>query len=204
MLTRFTLASPLLLASFSLALALAQIGCVGDAGTDATASENPAGSDEAAPAEHVGSAEQAITNGWTGRTSEEFAPIVCDTGNLVNKFQCKGSYCDDLYAYCQTPGFGTFGNSSWTSYYSDEDPASYCPSGTYTTGFACTGRYCDGVSMQCTAFTNVTTNDCHWTGWVSDEDGPLDFGTGFYATGLQCKGRYCDDMRFWVCTPERY
>ena len=142
----------------------------------------------------------SVTIGWTAYTSEEYAPIVCDSGSLMNSVQCSGSYCDNIRAYCQPTG-GSVGPSSWTSYFSEESPNyRYCASGYWVTGIACTGSYCDNISIQCTRIYNVSTLNCYWTGWVSEESGgTLSFGYHYYPRGVQCNGSNCDNKRFYVC-----
>jgi hypothetical protein len=150
--------------------------------------------------ENVESTEQAIYSGWTSFTSEEYPPIICDSASLMNSFQCSGSYCDNIRAYCQ-PTSGSLGSSYWTSYFSEEGTNyRFCNPGFWVTGLSCTGGYCDNISLQCSYIGNKTPVSCYWTGWISEENGgTLSFGNGYYMRGAQCNGSNCDNMRFYVC-----
>src|SRR6185503_20152266 len=150
--------------------------------------------------EHVASTEQAIYSGWTPWTSEEYPPISCDSASLMSAFQCSGSYCDNIRAYCQPTG-GTLGGSYWTSYFSEEGTNfRYCSPGYWVTGVSCAGAYCDNISLQCSYIGNKTPVHCYWTGWISEENGGyLSFGSGNYMRGVQCSGAYCDNKSFYVC-----
>jgi hypothetical protein len=161
--------------------------------------EGNAGGEQGGSAD-IASTQQAVTLGWTAYTSEEYAPIVCDSASLMNSVQCSGSYCDNIRAYCQPTG-GSVGPSSWSSYFSEESTNyRYCASGYWVTGIACSGSYCDNISIQCTRIYNVSTLNCYWTGWVSEEGGgTLSFGYHYYARGVQCHGSHCDNKRFYVC-----
>jgi hypothetical protein len=148
----------------------------------------------------VSSTQEAIVSGWTPFTSEEFPPIVCDGGSLINTVQCTGKYCDNLRTYCKPTG-GSKGGSYWTSYFSEEG-TSYrtCSPGYWMTGLSCTGKYCDNVSLQCAQISGANAVNCYWTGWMSEENGgTLGFGAGYYARGAQCGGSYCDNLRYLVC-----
>jgi len=173
-------------------------GC--SAATDAgTPQEGDKADDQGAD---ISSTQQAVTVGWTPWTSEEYPPIVCDSGSLFNAVQCSGSYCDNTSAYCQASG-GSVGPSSWTSYFSEEGTNyRYCPAGYWVTGLACRGNYCDDISLQCTRIYSISEANCYWTGWVSEEGGGyLSFGSRYYARGAQCNGSNCDNKRFYVCQP---
>ena len=173
-------------------VALAGLGCAVETTPDDETDE----SDGA----QIGAARQAISQGWTNWTSEEYPPIGCDSGSGMTDFQCRGSYCDDIRAYCGSTG-GTVGSSYWTSPFSEEGSAkAVCSSGYWVTGMSCTGRYCDNVALQCTALGGISEKNCYWTGWVSEENGgTLSFGTGYFMRGARCSGRYCDNMSFLVC-----
>jgi hypothetical protein len=155
---------------------------------------------EAVSNEDIGTAEQAITNGWTPYTSEEYAPIGCDSGSLMNRVQCSGSYCDNIRAYCVPTG-GSLGISEWTPYFSEEGTNKQtCPVGYWVTGLDCLGEYCDSVSLECTQINGISAKDCHWTGSVSEENGgTLNFGSNYYMRGAECSGSFCDNLRFYIC-----
>jgi hypothetical protein len=145
--------------------------------------------------------EQAVSDDWTLYTSDGRPPIECDSGSLFNRAQCKGSYCDDIRAYCSPTTAVLSGPSYWAPLFSDEYPRwSDCEPGYWVTGLTCTGSYCDNISLKCSKIDNVTAQNCHYTGWTSEEYGALEFGPGFYARGASCSGRYCDWIRFWVCS----
>ncbi|WP_438025760.1 hypothetical protein [Sorangium sp. So ce233] len=178
--------------SLVLAGALALGGCVASGeGSDAEAL-----GDEV----NIESTEQALASGWTHYTSEELAPILCDSGSLMTAVQCSGKYCDKIRAYCQPAG-GVLGSSYATSYFSEEGTDyRYCDSGHWVTGITCRGDYCDDISLQCSRISNFAATNCYWTGWVSEEGGgTLSFGSGYYMVGAQCDGDYCDSKRFYVC-----
>ncbi|WP_437287598.1 hypothetical protein [Sorangium sp. So ce406] len=178
--------------SLMLAGALALGGCVASAeGSDA---ETPG--DEA----DIGSTEQALFWGWTHYTSEEFAPILCDSGSLLAAVQCKGDYCDNIRAYCEPAG-GNIGHTYATDYFSEEGTDfRYCNYGYWVTGITCRGDYCNDISLQCSQISNFSQTNCYWTGWVSEEGGgTLSFGSGYFMAGAQCDGDYCDSKRFYVC-----
>jgi hypothetical protein len=161
--------------------------------------DNGGATGESAGAE-IANTQQAISIGWTAYTSEEYAPIVCDSGSLMNQVQCQGSNCDNIRAYCQPSG-GTVAASYWTSYFSEEGTDyRYCNAGYWVTGISCTGDYCDNISLQCTRINGISAINCYWTGWMSEEGGGvLAFGYKYYPRGVQCDGDYCDNKRFYVC-----
>ena len=150
--------------------------------------------------EGLASTEQDVISGWTPYTSDEYPPISCDAGSLMNAVQCTGRFCDNIRAYCNPTG-GVRGGSYQTPYFSEEGTSwAYCASGYWVTGLSCQGAYCDNVSLQCSYISNITSYNCYWTGWVSEEGGGfLAFGAGYYARGAQCSGAFCDNMRFYVC-----
>ncbi|MEP7121050.1 MAG: hypothetical protein ABJE95_09080 [Byssovorax sp.] len=192
-----SLKSTLVLASLSLAGALALVGCVADATQDVQ------GLDDPATEERVGSAEEAVNNSWTPFTSDGLPPLYCDSGSLMSSVRCTGRYCDNIATYCQNDGVGKPGAQRATPYFSDENPAMLCNVDEWVTSISCTGSYCDNVSLTCTKLVtpNVVHNSCMWTGWVSEEfGGQLNFPAGYYMAGAQCSGSYCDNMRFWVCS----
>ena len=185
-----------LVVGFLLGAGLVGQGC----GAPDPGQEQGMGEGNATESTDVGSTQQAVTVGWTPYTSEEYPPIICDSGSLMNRVQCSGSYCDNIRAYCQPSG-GTTGASTWTSYFSEESTNyRYCSSGYWVTGIACQGSHCDNISLQCTQIFGVSTIDCHWTGWISEESGgTLSFGSSYYPRGVQCHGSKCDNKRFYVC-----
>jgi hypothetical protein len=148
----------------------------------------------------ISSTQQAVYSGWTPYTSEEYPPIVCDSGAGMNSVQCSGSNCDNTRAYCQPTG-GSVGGSYWTGYFSEESTNyRYCNAGYWMTGLSCNGSYCDNNALQCTYIYGITATNCYWTGWVSEEGGgTLSFGHHYYARGMQCSGGHCDNKRFYVC-----
>lgn len=150
--------------------------------------------------ENLSSIEQGIYSGWTPYTSEEYPPIVCDSGSRMSAVQCNGSFCDNIRAYC-SPSGGSVSASYWTSHVSEEGTNTrHCNGGYWVTGFACQGSYCDNIALQCSYISNTAANSCYWTGWVSEESGGyLSFGTGYFAKGIQCNGSFCDNKRFYVC-----
>ncbi len=166
-----------------------------------SSADNGGGTGEQAGAD-ISSTQQAVYNGWTAYTSEEYAPIVCDSAALMNQVQCRGRYCDDTRAYCQ-PTVGSVGASYWTTYFSEESTDyRYCNAGYWMTGIACSGDYCDNISLQCTYIYGISAKNCYWTGWHSEEGGgALNFGNQYYARGAQCDGSNCDNKRYYVCQP---
>ncbi|WP_437505714.1 hypothetical protein [Sorangium sp. So ce1099] len=180
-----------------LASAFALGGCVASAEeADAAALGDEADIEEA----DIGSTQQAVSSGWTGYTSDEYAPIHCDSGSLMSAVQCKGDYCDDIRAYCK-PTRGTLGHTYATDYFSNEGTNErICSSGYWVTGMTCRGAYCDDISLQCSYISAFSRRNCHWTGWMSNEgDGKLSFASGYYMAGAECSGDYCDKKRFYIC-----
>lgn len=187
--------SRLVLASLALASAFALGACSLDAMESEGGLEDGLGEEET-----IGSTEQEISSGWTPYTSEEYPPIICDSGSLMSAVHCTGSKCDNIQAYCQPTG-GSLGATYWTSYFSEEGTNyRYCNSGYWVTGIACTGGNCDNISLMCSQITNKGWGNCHWTGWVSEEyGGYLTFAAGYFPQGVQCSGSNCDNKRFYVC-----
>jgi hypothetical protein len=144
---------------------------------------------------------QGVINGWTISTSEEFQPIGCGAGNLINQMGCSGSYCDNVGAYCSSTGT-TFGDTSWTSYFSEEG-TNYrtCSAGWWMTGLVCRGSNCDDISIQCTQVTNRGTGSCRWADRQFSEEFPNTYSlpSGWYARGLACTGSRCDNLRVYEC-----
>jgi hypothetical protein len=171
-----------------------------DPAQEASVDNGTANSGESGPAPEIASSAQAITSGWTSYTSEEYAPIVCDSGSAINQVQCKGSYCDNIRAYCQPTG-GSAVYSYWTSYFSEEGGhTGSCAAGYWMTGISCTGDYCDNMSIQCTYITNINPINCYTTGRVSEEGGGLlGFGYHYFARSASCFGSNCDNKSFYVC-----
>jgi hypothetical protein len=182
-------------------------GCVvepidGGAGDEADVSDDgaPANGAREDAEENVASVEQAVYSGWTAYTSEEYPPVSCDAGSVVDVAQCSGWYCDNISLSCH-PSYRSPGPTTWTSYFSEEGTNyRYCPSGAWLSGIACSGWYCDNIALQCTTLYSTTAANCYWTGWMSEEGGgTLFFGIGYYARGVQCDGAYCDNKRYYVC-----
>ncbi|HTN84935.1 MAG TPA: hypothetical protein VL242_14655 [Sorangium sp.] len=151
-------------------------------------------------AEEVGTAADAITNGWMPETSDGWAPIACDSGNAISAFRCRGSDCDNIKGYCSS--LGTYNTSTyWTTYFSEESTNwRTCNAGDFVTGFACTGSYCDNVSLQCSHLNGKTWGDCYWSGFISEENGGMIyFPPDYYIAGAKCDGDHCDNMAFYYC-----
>jgi hypothetical protein len=168
------------------------VGCAAVA--ESTAETSDESSDES---------QDAVVNGWGFFTSDEFPPVSCDGGSLVQSFECHGRYCDDVRLNCVPVAKPHVAVDSFqTRYFSDEDAGFVsCGLGAWMTGITCTGSYCDNISLRCTTMSGLAQNNCYWTGWISEEVGVLNFGLDYFADGAQCSGRYCDNMRFHVCHP---
>ncbi|KYF74779.1 hypothetical protein BE17_20025 [Sorangium cellulosum] len=150
--------------------------------------------------EEVGTAADAITNGWMPETSDGWAPIACDSGNAISAFRCRGSDCDNIKGYCSS--LGTYNTSTyWTTYFSEESTNwRTCNAGDFVTGFACTGSYCDNVSLQCSHLNGKTWGTCYWSGFISEENGgTIYFPPNYYIAGAKCDGDHCDNMAFYYC-----
>ncbi|MGK3976447.1 hypothetical protein WMF38_32670 [Sorangium sp. So ce118] len=155
---------------------------------------------DAETAEEVGTAADAITNGWMPETSDGLAPIACDSGNAISGFRCRGSDCDNIKGYCMS--LGTYNTSTyWTTYFSEESTNwRTCNAGDFVTGFACTGSYCDNVSLQCSHLNGKTWGNCYWSGFISEENGGMiTFPPDYFIAGAQCEGDHCDNMAFYYC-----
>jgi hypothetical protein len=159
---------------------------------------------DASPSEpETGKAQEAIANGWTPWTSEEFSPIVCDSGSVIDMAACRGSYCDDMAVHCVKAPVGTPGAVRYTPYTLVSDLGGYegCDDGEFVTGITCKDSYCGRISMQCTKYTNTKSANCRWGGFFSEE-GPnnvSNFGIGYYARGFACYGNHCDNVNPYVC-----
>ncbi|WP_257459237.1 hypothetical protein [Archangium lipolyticum] len=144
---------------------------------------------------------QGVVNGWTINTSEEFPPIGCGAGSLINQMRCVGGNCDDVGAYCASAG-ATFSDTYWTSYFSEEG-TNYrtCSAGWWMTGLVCRGAHCDDISIQCTQVTNRGTGSCRWADRQFSEEFPNTYSlpSGWYARGLACTGGLCDNLRVYEC-----
>lgn len=138
---------------------------------------------------------------WTGWTSEENEPRVCDFDKFQSGFRCSGSYCDSVKLECHNPGIANITNRHWLSQISEEAGGTrFCPWGEFVSGISTSGRYSDNISLECADAAGVNWNSCYWTGWKSEEHGgTLLFPFGYYAVGVQCSGNYCDNKRFYVC-----
>ena len=185
--------------SLVLASAIALGGCVASAEED-DADAEALGEEEDIEDADTESTQQTVTTGWTNYTSDESAPILCDSGSLMTTVQCRGDYCDDVRVYCKSTR-GTLGHAYATDYFSDEGSNQrICNSGYWVTGITCRGAYCDDMSLQCSRISEFSSRNCHWTGWMSNEDGGiLSFASGYYMVGAECSGAYCDNKRFWIC-----
>lgn len=140
---------------------------------------------------------------WTGWTSEEREPRVCDFDKFQSGFRCSGSYCDNVRLECHNSGITGITNRRWLSQISEENGGvRFCPWGEFVSGVAASGRYADNISLECADAAGVGWNSCYWTGWVSEENGGTRyFPGGYYAVGVQCSGSYCDNKRFYICQP---
>ncbi len=152
----------------------------------------------------VNSAEafQGVLNGWTGLTSEEYAPIACGASNLVSSMKCTGSYCDNVAIYCRS-ATATFGDAYWTPYFTDGSANNQtCSSGYWMTGLVCRGSNCDDISIECTRVTNRTVGTCRWADRTFSEEFPnqYDLPSGWFARGLACTGSKCDNLRVYECS----
>jgi len=147
-------------------------------------------------AEELGQSEALL---WTGYTSEEFPPLQCDSGHLINGLECSGNYCDNIRVNC-TNASVSHGASYFTSPFSEEGTNSrFCNTNEWVTGIACYGSNCDNVSLECTVIPNRTVGACYWSTYYTDGSGPWNAPAGYYVRGAQCRGKYCDDMRFYYC-----
>ena len=76
----------------------------------------------------------------------------CPSGMLVNEFQCKGRYCDDVRLQCGRLS-GDYrvdlSDVKTANWFSEEEGERLCPDGYYVFGMACRGRYCDGIKLNC-------------------------------------------------------
>src|SRR5262249_31970975 len=125
--------------------------------------------------------------GWSRWTSEEYAPVTCDSSYLVNGFQCYGSYCDWVRLLCSYRG-GSAGARTWSTYFSEES-TNYrvCAGSAYVSGIACQNSYCDNIAIECTT-TGLASNYCQWSGYFSEEDPAFVAPTGYFIKGVQCNG----------------
>jgi hypothetical protein len=180
--------------------ALLAIGCGASDLSQEQSGENGNGGATEQNGADISSTQQAVYSGWTAYTSEEYPPILCDSGAMPNSVQCSGSRCDNTRFYCQPTG-GSAGASYWTDYFSEESTNyRFCNAGYWATGLSCNGSYCDNNPLQCTYISGVSAQNCYWTGWVSEEGGGnLAFGYHYYPRGMQCSGGSCDNKRFYVC-----
>lgn len=167
---------------------------------DADAVEADAADIDAPGDIRVGHAPAYTYNGWTPYTSDEFPPIGCDPGSMVNGARCTHNYCDNISLLCEPTGAAA-GNSYWTPYFSEEGAGNQvCADRHWLSGLACKGSYCDNIALLCTYYPDVEPKHCYWTGWMSEEGGgALNFGPGYYARGAQCEHSYCDNKRYYVC-----
>lgn len=138
---------------------------------------------------------------WTGWTSEEYEPEVCDFDKFQSGFKCSGSYCDSVRLECHNPGISQITNRRWLAQISEEGGGTrFCPWGEFSTGISTSGKYSDNISLECADAPGVSWNDCEWTSWVSEEGGgTLLLPPGYYSVGVQCNGSYCDNKRFFMC-----
>jgi hypothetical protein len=141
--------------------------------------------------------------GWTGYTSEEYAPLTCDERQAVSGANCIGRYCDDISLYCSDTGRGT-GGQTWLPYFSEEGSGTadegHCPgSDMWVTGLGCKGSYCDNLSLLCTQFPGSSTGSCEWSDPFSEEQGPFIAPWG-YIKGIACDGSYCDNKQYLYCS----
>jgi hypothetical protein len=137
---------------------------------------------------------------WSAETSEEYPPISCSSGYVVDALSCRGSYCDNVRLHC-----GQLNRAitavNWTPYFSEEGQSyQICPSGQFLIGVACRGGYCDNMSLQCASLAGTgRSNACYWTPFFSEEQGYSYLADSYYAAGLQCRGSYCDNLSIYAC-----
>jgi hypothetical protein len=179
------------------------------------------GADSDSSDESLGSAEQAVVNGWIGPVSDEGsnqnkrcsddspAPGMGATAAF-----CAGRYCDDMYLFCGTlpQGFSTNGEDrGWTApYISEESGANgiICPGqDSVVDGIRATGSFSDNISVHCTGATFPSQGvNCGWSPYFSEEQGQQNFVRstlfGAVARGVRCSGRYCDAMSYFICEPK--
>lgn len=149
--------------------------------------------------EAVGEVGQVEALLWTGTTSEEYPPLICDSMQLINGVECTGGYCDNIRVNC-TNASVSHGASYWTTTFSEEGTnARFCGPNEWVTGIACYGSNCDNVALECTYIAGRTPSSCVWSAWITDGSGPWNAPAGYFVRGAQCSGSYCDNMRFWHC-----
>jgi hypothetical protein len=186
--------SLLRLASTFISIALLSTGCAVNA------------NDDAEPSERVATTQEAIATGWTAYTSEEYAPIVCDPGSVIDMAACTGRYCDNMAIHCVKAPAGTPGAVRYTGYTWDNDYpqlGSYvgCAEDEFVTGLTCKDSYCGHIAVQCTKYSGVKQADCRWAGFFSEEapNNVNNFGAGYYGRGFACYGDHCDNVLPMVC-----
>lgn len=92
---------------------------------------------------------------WTPFISSGSHPklVRCPPNTVVNRFQCKGSYCSSIRLHCGLlpPRLITRYLVPWTSkWFSEEEGSSVrCPDGHVLTGLGCRARNCDNIMMVC-------------------------------------------------------
>jgi hypothetical protein len=140
---------------------------------------------------------------WTGYTSEENPPLICQNRNAVRGIDCMGDYCDNISLDCRFTG-RLAGEHSWLPYFSEEgsstaDEGHCIGDNTWMTGIVCRGSYCDDISMRCSVLIGSSTGTCTWSAWYSEEQGPFTAPSGRYIKGMECDGSYCDNKRYYYC-----
>jgi hypothetical protein len=168
-------------------------GSTGDPGGSTTVSGGGTGTPRPSP-----------SPGWTPFTSDEDAisHAICPAGQVMNGFNCTGSYCDNLQLHCIPMPYGVATTDTYsTNWFSEEYPArGVCGPGYWVTGIRCSGSYCDNIQLVCTRFITPNGGDaCSDTFRFSEETGPVVFTDP--VRGAVCFGSYCDDMAFVTCLP---
>lgn len=92
--------------------------------------------------------------------SEETGPAVCARGYALSKFQCRGSYCDDIQATCtryaDPPAVPSAQPTYWTAWFSEEKKDDVIDGSNFpkllngysiAIGLQCRGRYCDDIRL---------------------------------------------------------
>ena len=152
--------------------------------------------------ENVGEAQSALLSGfWTTITSDEYAPLSCPSGYLVDAMEALGSDSDNIALHCGSIGRAA-SNQAWSAYFSEEGPKNWdiCGTNRFIVGIACKGDYCDDISIQCASFANTARgSNCYWTPWFSEEQQYQYLFSGYAAAGIQCSGSNCDNMSIYAC-----
>lgn len=137
----------------------------------------------------------------------ENTPKTCPLGSLLEGFECRGDYCDEIRLMCGDRKFETTNREWLEKFFSEEQGAAAGGYGGhigrcdgFITGVSCKGSYCDNIALECSSLKDVWyhPNHCYWSDWVSEE---TRHGIKFThpPTAMECRGSYCDDKRFYLC-----